>query len=72
MDFVFMLTRDDVTVADAVELVAVARSAGVRHIGFKDIGADAATLTRLAAAIRDSGASVWMEVVATARDDELR
>jgi len=72
MNFVFMLTRDDATVANAVELVDVARDAGVAHIGFKDVGADAATLRALAAAIRAAGASVWMEVVSTSRDAELR
>ena len=72
MDFVFMLTRNDATVADANELVPVAASAGVRHIGFKDVGADAVILKSLARAIRDAGASIWMEVVSTSREDELR
>ncbi|HTR14423.1 MAG TPA: 4-hydroxythreonine-4-phosphate dehydrogenase [Roseiarcus sp.] len=72
MDFVFMLTRDDATVPDALALVEVARDAGVAHIGFKDVGADAATLKGLAAAIGAAGASVWMEVVATSRDEEFR
>jgi len=67
-----MLTRDDETVPDALELVDVARAAGVANIGFKDVGAEPVALKRLAAAIRAAGASVWMEVVATSRDEELR
>ena len=72
MDFIFMLTRDDATVANALDLLEQARPLGLDHIGFKDVGADAETLRRLASAIRDAGASVWMEIVSTSRDDELR
>ena len=72
MDFVFMLTRNDVTVENALDLFEIARPLGLKHIGFKDVGADAALLKRLTDAIRLAGASVWMEVVSTAREDELR
>ena len=66
MDFVFMLTRNDATVENALDLVEIARPLGLKHIGFKDVGADAALLKRLTGAIRLAGASVWMEVVSTA------
>jgi len=72
MDFVFMLTRNDATVGNALDLVEVARPVGLRHIGFKDVGAEPSLLIRLTAAIRQAGASVWMEVVSTSREDELR
>ena len=72
MDFVFMLTRNDATVENALDLVEVARPLAVRHIGFKDVGAEPWLLKRLTAAIREAGASVWMEVVSTTREDELR
>lgn len=72
MDFVFMLTRNDATVAEALDLVEAARPLRLRHIGFKDVGADAATLRRLTRAIRETGAAPWMEIVATRREDELR
>jgi hypothetical protein len=72
MDFVFMLTRNDATVENALDLVAIARGLGLRHIGFKDAGAEAPMLRRLTAAIRAAGASPWMEVVATTREAELR
>jgi hypothetical protein len=52
MDFVFMSTRNDATVASALALVEIARPLGHRHIGFKDVGADASKLQDLAAAIR--------------------
>jgi hypothetical protein len=72
MDFVFMLTRNDATVENALDLVEIARPLGLKHIGFKDVGADAAMLRRLTAAIREAGASPWMEIVATTRETELR
>ena len=72
MDFVFMLTRNDATVANALELVEVARPLALEHIGFKDVGAEPWLLRRLTAAIREAGAAVWMEVVSTTREDELR
>ncbi len=72
MDFVFMLTRNDATVENALDLVAIARPLGLKHIGFKDIGAEEPVLKRLTAAIREAGSSPWMEVVSTSREDELR
>jgi hypothetical protein len=72
MDFVFMLTRNDATVENALDLVEIARELGLRHIGFKDVGAEAPMLSRLTTAIRAAGASPWMEVVATTREAELR
>jgi hypothetical protein len=72
MDFVFMLTRNDATVENALDLVEVARPLGLKHIGFKDVGADSGLLRRLTAAIREAGASPWMEIVATTREAELR
>ena len=72
MDFVFMLTRNDATVENALDLVEIARPVGLSHIGFKDVGADAALLHRLTTVIREAGASPWMEVVSTTREAELR
>jgi len=72
MDFVFMLTRNDATVGNALDLVRLVRPLGLRHIGFKDVGAEPGSLERLTAAIREADADVWMEVVSTTRDDELR
>ena len=72
MDFIFMLTMNDATVADALKLVEIARPIGLKHIGFKDVGVEPEVLAQLTAAIRDAGASVWMEVVSTTREEELK
>ena len=72
MDFVFMLTRNDATVENALELIEIARPLKLKHIGFKDAGAESTMLRRLTVAIREAGASPWMEIVATTRESELR
>ena len=71
MDFIFMLTRDDRTVDDALAVLDDAVAAGLRHIGFKDIGATPATLRTLAERIRQAGATSYMEVVSASRDTAL-
>ena len=62
-DFIFMLTRADRTIADAEHRLPEALSAGVRHIGFKDVGLPPPALRRLADAIRRAGATAYLEVV---------
>lgn len=60
-----MLTRQDQTVEDCLEVIDLAIETGVRHIGFKDVGVDRATLGELNRRIRDAGATSYMEVVST-------
>jgi len=62
-DFIFMLTRDDLTIADARDRLPHAIEAGVRHIGFKDVGLPLAELRALAADIRAAGAVLYLEMV---------
>ena len=66
MDFIFMLTRNDRTVADADDHLAVAQALGVRHIGFKDIGLPFHRLHALNRMIRNGGAVSYLEVVSEA------
>ena len=47
MDFIFMLTRGDKTVKDCLETVEISIEAGIKHIGFKDIGVDLEILKTL-------------------------
>ncbi len=48
MDFVFMLTRDDATVENALELVAIARPLGLKHIASRTSGRKVRLPTRTA------------------------
>src|ERR1043165_7070645 len=65
MDFIFMLTRNDRTVEDALDLLALIRPLGLRHIGFKDVGVSPNVLERVAKTITKAGAISYMEVVST-------
>jgi mannose-6-phosphate isomerase-like protein (cupin superfamily) len=69
--FIFMLTRNDRTVADAQQHLQTALSLGVRHIGFKDIGLPIEQLKTLNAAIKAGGATSYLEVVSLDRDSEI-
>ncbi|MBF0335500.1 MAG: hypothetical protein HQL40_17950 [Alphaproteobacteria bacterium] len=68
MDFVFMLTRNDRTVADCLDVIELIRPLGLRHVGFKDVGVERPVLERLTRAIREMGAVSYMEVVATSAE----
>ena len=72
IEFVFMLTRDDVTVGDAADVLASSRESGLRYVGFKDIGPPPETLAQVTAAAHEAGMEVMLEVVSTSREDELR
>lgn len=69
--FIFMLTRNDRTVADASQQLQTALSLGVRHIGFKDIGLPLEQLKKLNNAIKAGGATSYLEVVSLDRDSEI-
>ena len=71
MDFIFMLTRQDQTVVDCLAVMDAIRPAGLTHIGFKDIGVELDTLKTLHRAIKDQGATSYMEVVSTSQDAML-
>jgi hypothetical protein len=71
MDFIFMLTRDDRTVADGLSLLDSVADLELRHIGFKDIGADRDTLGALNERVRAMGAKSYLEVVGAGAGDCL-
>lgn len=72
MDFIFMLTRDDRTVEDCLDLMSLIAPAGLKHVGFKDVGVAPEVLKELVAAIHASGARSYMEVVSTTPEACLR
>lgn len=68
MDFIMMLTQNDRTVENAVEMVDTVLDAGVKHVGFKDVGASKATMSEILRRIRKAGATSYLEVVSTSAD----
>jgi hypothetical protein len=71
-EFIFMLTRDDKTLPDALEVFRNVASVGVRHVGCKDIGLPESQLAEFLGEARASGASTYLEVVSMTPEDELR
>lgn len=72
INFVFMLTKDDATVPDALEVLDGLRDSGLSYVGFKDVGATAERLTEVAAKAHDLDMEVMLEVVSTSVEDERR
>jgi hypothetical protein len=70
--FIFMLTRNDATVADAFEVYEQVRDTGLHYVGFKDVGLPLAALKDLTAAMQADGREVMLEVVSEDAEDELR
>jgi hypothetical protein len=71
IDFIFMLTRDDVTLADARAVYASIAETGVRHVGCKDVGLPADELSALMDDIRSHGQETWIEVVSETEEATL-
>lgn len=70
-NFILMLTRDDVTVADAHALLDDVLKTEVAHVGFKDVGLSPPEMQHLVDRLRDAGRTVHLEVVSLSRTDEL-
>jgi 4-hydroxythreonine-4-phosphate dehydrogenase len=71
-EFIFMLTRSDVTVADAMEQYRAVRDTALRWVGFKDVGLPFGELRSLARAAHDDGRQVALEVVSLDEASERR
>ena len=71
IEFIFMLTRDDVTLPDARAVYASVSGTGLRHVGCKDLGLERDELAGLMADIRANGHVSHLEVVAESDEATL-
>ncbi|MGN7882596.1 4-hydroxythreonine-4-phosphate dehydrogenase [Ensifer sp. 22460] len=71
-NFIFMLTNQDRTVANAADRLKDVLAAGITHVGFKDIGLPFDELLVLASAIKAAGATLYLEVVSLDEESERR
>ena len=62
-EFIFMLTRDDQTIADARDVYESVADTGLQHVGCKDLGLQRDELAALMADIRANGHTSYLEVV---------
>jgi len=72
MHFIFMLTKDDATVGNAMAAYEEVRDTALRYVGFKDIGAPIETLMAITALAHEDGREVMLEVVSTTEEAEAR
>ena len=72
IEFIFMLTHDDVTVDNALAAYEEVRGTDLRYIGFKDIGASQSQLTEITRRAHEDGREVMLEVVSTSAQAERR
>ncbi len=70
-EFIFMLTKNDATVQDALDVYEQVRETDLRWIGFKDIGVSVETQQELAARLHADGRTVVLEIVSTDAAAEL-
>jgi hypothetical protein len=72
IEFIFMLTRDDMTLSDARDVYASIADSGVRHVGCKDVGLPEDQLAALMADIRRNGHTSHLEVVSETPEATLQ
>src|SRR5919109_5625303 len=71
-EFVFMLTRDDVTIPDARAVYEQIADSGVSHVGCKDVGLSPEELKALVDDIHAAGHTAHLEVVAETDEATVR
>jgi hypothetical protein len=70
-EFIFMLTRDDRTIADARKVYESVADTGIQHVGCKDLGLPRDELAALMDDIRASGHTSYLEVVSETEEATL-
>jgi hypothetical protein len=70
-EFIFMLTRDDQTIANARVVYESVADAGIHHVGCKDLGIARDELSALISDIRANGHTSYLEVVSETEEATL-
>lgn len=70
--FIFMLTRGDVTVPNALDVAKEILGSRVEFVGFKDIGLKREEYGELLGILRRGGKKVFLEVVSGSKESALR
>ena len=71
-ELIVMLTHNDQTVPNALELFERARDYPITHWGFKDVGLPPKEMQRVATAMKDAGKITFLEVVSLSEEEGLR
>lgn len=71
-ELIVMLTHQDETVPDALELFERTKAYPITHWGFKDVGLAPKEMQAVAASMKDAGKTTYLEVVSLSEADGLR
>lgn len=70
--FILMLTYNDTTVKDALEIFRACKGAPVTHWGFKDVGLPPDEMKALVGEMKEAGKTTYLEVVSLSEEEGLR
>jgi hypothetical protein len=71
-ELIVMLTHQDETVPDALELFERTKNYPITHWGFKDVGLAPQEMQAMAAAMKEAGKITFLEVVSLSEEEGLR
>jgi len=71
-ELIVMLTHQDKTVPDALELFRRAKDYPITHWGFKDVGLSSQEMQKVVTAMKDAGKVTLLEVVSLSEEEGLR
>jgi hypothetical protein len=71
-DFILMLTNNDQTVKNALELFMECKDTPVTHWGFKDVGLPIDEMVNLVKAMKSAGKTTYLEVVSLTEEEGLQ
>ena len=71
-ELIVMLTHDDQTVPDALELFERTKDYPITHWGFKDVGLPPKAMQTVVTAMKEAGKVTFLEVVSLSEEEGLR
>lgn len=71
-EFILMLTYNDTTVVDALQIFRECKDTPVTHWGFKDVGLPPEEMQELVREMKEAGKTTYLEVVSLTEEEGLR
>ena len=71
-EFILMLTYNDSTVKDALDIFQECKNAPVMHWGFKDVGLQPTDMKKLVHEMKVAGKTTYLEVVSLSEEEGMR
>ena len=71
-EFILMLTYNDTTVKDALNIFRECKDAPVKHWGFKDVGLPPEEMKAVVREMKTAGKTTYLEVVSLSEEEGLR